>query len=199
MDQLPVGTVPSTSKPVQITQAQFDAYNRRYNNVTYRAFTSKLTQLQQGGYLHTAPPDVYDMVVDPLINASFGRVGVEGYAETEAALLALITPFSQQLVELAQDHLDNFNADLQRNFIENLRALNDTAHNLCSQASDLVGFKGRAAFYFLDAACYLFMMACMVYARPTCSETEVSYLSEKFRRALKAGLTGLTEVEKGDT
>ena len=41
-------------------------------------------------------------------------------------------------------------------------------------------------------------IACTVYTRPTRSETEVGYLSEKFRRPLKASLTGLTEVEKGD-
>ena len=197
-EQYEVISLPPTAKPVTITQAQYDAYNRRYCNTTYRAFTEKIEQLQRGGYLHTASPDFYDQATDLLINACFERIGVTGYAGTETALLALLTPYSQELVELALDHLDHFDADPQPGFKENLGALNDTAHRLCSQASDLRGFQGRAAFAFLDAACYLLMMAVTVYTRPSPGPAEVDYFNEKFRRALKAGLNGLTELDKGD-
>jgi hypothetical protein len=197
-EQYEVISIPPTATSVTITQAQYDAYNRRYDNATYRAFTEKVKQLQRSGTLHAAPPDFYGRVADLLINASFGRVGVAGYAGQEAELLALVTPYSQQLAELAQDHLDNFAADPQPSFKEDLGALNDTAHRLCSQASDRRGCQGRAAFYFLDAACYLLMMACTVYTRSGVSDADVDYFNEKFRRALKAGLNGLTELEKGD-
>jgi hypothetical protein len=183
---------------VEITQSQYETYNRRYDNATYRAFTEKIEQLQRGGYLHTASPDFYDRATDLLINASFERVGVAGYTGKEAELLALVRPYSQQLAELALDHLDRFAADPQPGFKEALSALNDAAHRLCSQASELCGFRGRAVFAFLDAACYLLMMACTVYIRPGFGKTDVDYFNEKFRRALKAGLNGLTELDKGD-
>src|SRR5258708_33927589 len=132
MDPLSAEIVSSTSQPVQITQAQFDAYNRRYCNVTYRAFTSKLTQLQQGGYLHTAPSDVYDTVVDLLINASFGRVGVEGYAETEAALLALITPFSHSSLWNWPRIISITSTRIPNRTLARIFALSTTRHITCA-------------------------------------------------------------------
>src|SRR4030042_3707602 len=98
---------------VDIAPSQYETYNRRYDNATYRAFTEKIEQLHHGGYLHSASPDFCDRATDLLISASFERVGVAGYAGKEAKLLALVTPYSQQLAELALDHLDRFAADPQ--------------------------------------------------------------------------------------
>ncbi len=197
-EQYEVIRIPVPAAPVTISQDQYDAYNRRYRNTTYRAFTTKIETLQRGGYLHAGPQDFYDQATDLLINACFERVGVTGYTGTEAALLALVMPYGEELVELALDHLEHFDADPQPGFKEDLAALNETIHGLCSQASDLRGFQGRAAFAFLDAACYLVMMAVTVYTRPHFSPVDADYFNEKFRRALKAGLNGLTELDTGD-
>jgi len=119
----------------------------------------------------------------PVLSGSASRICRYG-----TALLALLTPYSQELVELALDHLDHFDAIRSRDLRKPGRS-HDTAHRLCSQAQRPARLSRRAAFAFLDAACTADDgRHCLYAAKP--GPADVDYFNEKFRRALKAGLNG---------
>lgn len=177
---------------IAITQAHYDAYNRLYNNTTYRAVTYEVEALQSSGVLPLTGPDFYSVVTDLLINASFERLGVACYVGTEERLLALVRPYSAGLATLVEAHLANFSPapDVPAHLLafgQELEKLSSEMHRLVVEASDLPAGRGCATYYFLAAARDLLLMACSAWNL----NTDEGYLGDKCRCALQSTLNGL--------
>ena len=93
---------------VTLPRQVLEQYNRQYNNSTYRAFRNALTErLPNLPRLRLACEVA---IMNLLIDASFGRCSPETNRSVELRLIEAIAPLGDDLLELAQAHLNNFTA-----------------------------------------------------------------------------------------
>ncbi len=178
-----------------IPQEVLDFYNRNYRNGTYTAFSARLKSTIAG---ETQYSDAFEQTVTQLlIDASLERSGAAFYKGAENSLMRLIRPLSAELVTLAQAHLSNFGPSPKQQPSSVDQVWTQLAHaqviteDAVCLASDLSGWRGRAAYAWANAAAYLLQAASAVLLE--CRYDD--YLLEKLDRGIAQLQNGVMDAQ----
>ncbi len=171
-----------------------DAYNRNYRNGTYTAFGARLRHVTAGDV--TYGDTLEQLVMHLLIDSSLERSGAEFYKGAERSLMRCIRPLGAELVTLAQAHLSSFGpqprqpSSVDQVWTQLAHAQVVTEHAVCL-ASDLAGWRGRAAYAWANAAAYFLQTASAILLE--CRYDD--YLLEKLDRGLHQLQNGVFEAQ----
>lgn len=176
---------------LNIPQIILDGYNKRYNNITYRAFSVALEQALLDGL----SDERHNALMNLLIDASFERLGAslyDGACRKLGAALAQLN--ASDLHVLAEQHLRNFNLEsdetvLIAGLLHSLETLRYTADQAASTASTQHHGRGRVVCWWLAAIAMLAQAA-----HALLREAENDYVEEKLTRALRKVRNGLSEA-----
>jgi hypothetical protein len=175
---------------LNVPQPILDHYNAHHDNMTYRAFTDALAACLNKG---TADP-IYSQIANLLIDAAFERSGAEIYRGAAVQLGALLMDYQNpELFALAEQHLRRFNqaADeilLTAGLLHTLEVLRALAESAVRAASDHHGWRGRMAFWWLNAIAAIAQAAYAVL-----EGSHSSYVQEKLTAAARSLRDGVSE------
>lgn len=196
------------SYTMTIPQPVLDWYNARYNNQTYRAFSTALAAAL-GLDERVAQLEVYDerhnRIMNLLIDTSLELVGAEFYAGAGKRLgnaLGGLDEHTPALVKLAVDHLNHFvtgdqpwEAHQQIARMATLALAEYARRTLVGMLGDaalLPGYPCTAAYYWLLAST-LFIQSAEIVLR---DDPSASYLAEKFGKGLDLLVSGMDDLTR---
>src|SRR5579859_489393 len=173
-----------------LPQAILDAYTAAYNNVSYRRFGDALAAYlpwESQAYIHIA---------NLIIDSSYERLGAAFYRGACNRLAESLLPLGDDnLLVLAEDHLRAFTVDegevdslLTLKLLRELDQLRTQAQNALILAGDHHRWRGRVAFYWLNAITQLLTATIGILQADT-----TSFVKEKFLCALRALGNGVSE------
>ncbi len=163
----------SSSLEQHLPQVVLDQYNRQFRATTYNAFRDAVQE--------TVPEAEAEFLLNCLIDACLERCGAVRHCGSTRILRQHLgwLKDSATLLELAETHLSNFSRPPDLPLYLELDDLISKLHHLCTVASDLPGWRARAAFAWLCSAEYSVRAAKAVYV----ARDILSYVCEKGRLA----------------